>query len=58
MLQSFAAGDFQGFGANGQSKDWRAWDGTCHGYEGFLVDSFLPMLAVFDEAQARSHAKR
>jgi hypothetical protein len=53
MLKGFAAGDYQGFGPNGQSKDWRAWDGTCHGYEGFLVDSFLPMLAVFDEVQAR-----
>ncbi len=53
MLQGFAAGDYQGFGPNGMSKDWRAWDGACHGYEGFLVDSFLPMLAVFDEVQAR-----
>ena len=53
MLKGFAAGDYQGFGPNGQSKDWRAWDGTCHGYEGFLVDSFLPMLAVFDEVNAR-----
>jgi hypothetical protein len=53
MLRSFAAGDFQGFGSNGQSKDWRAWDGTCHGYEGFLVDSFLPLLAVFDEVASR-----
>ena len=53
MLQGFAAGDYQGFGPNGQSKDWRAWDGACHGYEGFLVDSFLPMLAVFDEVRSR-----
>jgi hypothetical protein len=53
MLQGFAAGDYQGFGPNGQSKDWRAWDGACHGYEGFLVDSFLPMLAVFDEVASR-----
>jgi hypothetical protein len=55
MLKSFAAGDFQGFGPNGQSKDWRAWDGACHGYEGFLVDSFLPLLAVFDEIASRKH---
>jgi hypothetical protein len=55
MLRSFAAGDFQGFGPNGQSKDWRAWDGACHGYEGFLVDSFLPLLAVFDEVASRQH---
>jgi hypothetical protein len=53
MLRSFATGDFQGFGPNGQSKDWRAWDGACHGYEGFLVDSFLPLLAVFDEVASR-----
>ena len=53
MLKGFAAGDYQGFGSNGMSKDWRAWDGACHGYEGFLVDSFLPLLAVFDEVQAR-----
>ena len=53
MLKGFAAGDYQGFGPNGMSKDWRAWDGTCHGYEGFLVDGFLPLLAVFDEVNAR-----
>jgi hypothetical protein len=38
---------------SGQSKDWHAWDGACHGYEGFLVDSFLPLLAVFDEVASR-----
>jgi hypothetical protein len=52
MLRGFAAGDYQGFGPNGMSKDWRAWDGACNGYEGFLVDGFLPMLAVFDEVKA------
>jgi len=53
MLRSFATGDFQGFCDNGMSKDWRDWHGGCHGYEGFLVDSFLPLLAVFDEWEAR-----
>lgn len=53
MLRSFAAGDYQGFCDNGMSKDWRDWRGGCHGYEGFLVDSFLPFLAVFDEWDAR-----
>ena len=53
MLKGFAAGDYQGFGPDGQSKDWRAWDGACHGYEGFLVDGFLPLLAVFDEVSSR-----
>jgi len=53
MLRSFAVGDYQGFCDNGMSKDWRDWRGGCHGYEGFLVDSFLPFLAVFDEWEAR-----
>ena len=52
LLDGYARGDFQGFGANGMSKDWRDWKGGCHGYEGFLVDSYLPMLAVFDEVHA------
>jgi hypothetical protein len=53
MLRSYAAGEFQGFCANNLSKDWRDWGGGCHGYEGFLVDSYLAFLAVFDELQAR-----
>ena len=53
MLRSFAAGEYQGFCDNGRSKDWRDWHGGCHGYVGFLVDSFLPLLAVFDELEGR-----
>jgi hypothetical protein len=53
MLGSFAAGDYQGFCDDGRSRDWRDWNGGCHGYEGFLVDTFLPLLAVFDEWEAR-----
>jgi len=52
MLQSFATGDFQGFGPNGMSKDWRTWDGTCWGYEGFLTDNYYALLAVLDRAEA------
>jgi hypothetical protein len=53
MLESFAAGDFQGIEANKHSKDWRTWKGECWGYEGLLVDCYLPLLAVLDEAAAR-----
>jgi hypothetical protein len=53
MLRSFAAGEFQGFCANGLSKDWRDWAGGCHGYEGFLVDSYLALLGVFEEVKAK-----
>jgi hypothetical protein len=31
------------------SRDWRDWGGGCHGYEGLLVENYLPLLAVFDD---------
>ena len=46
MLRAFEEGAFQGHGANGKTKDWKAWDGTPHGYEGLLVDGYLSLLAV------------
>jgi hypothetical protein len=49
MLAGYANGDFQGFGDNGMSRDWRDWGGGCHGYEGLLVENYLPLLAVFDD---------
>jgi hypothetical protein len=52
MLKTFAEGGFQGFGANGQSKDWRDWNGGCNGYEGYLVDGYLALLAVEDDLRA------
>ncbi len=46
MLEAFAKGAFQGQAANGRSNDWKAWDGTPWGYEGFLVDNYYALLAV------------
>jgi hypothetical protein len=46
MLDGFAKGGFQGFGPNGMTYDWKAWDGTPHGYEGLLVDGFQPLQVV------------
>jgi hypothetical protein len=46
MLKSFEDGKFQGFGANGKTNDWKKWDGTTEGYEGFLVDGYLTLLSV------------
>ncbi len=51
MLESYARGDFQGFCDNGKSKDWRDWDGGCHGYEGLLTDGYLGLLAVVDDVK-------
>ena len=46
MLDALEKGQFQGFGSNGMSNDWKAWDGTPWGYEGLLVDNYYVLLAV------------
>jgi hypothetical protein len=46
MLRGFEEGGFQGRGSNGMTYDWKAWDGTPHGYEGLLVDGYQALLAV------------
>ncbi len=52
MLEAFEKGAFQGQNANGMSNDWKAWDGTPWGYEGFLVDNYYALLAVLTRAGA------
>ncbi len=46
MLRAFENGGFQGRGPNGMTYDWKAWDGTPHGYEGLLVDGYQALLAI------------
>jgi len=53
MLRGYAAGSFQGVAQNGMMRDWRDWQGGGHGYEGLLVDNYLPLMAVEDELAAR-----
>ena len=53
MLAAYARGEFQGFGENSMSRDWRDWRGGCHGYEGLLVDNYHALLAVFDDVKAK-----
>jgi hypothetical protein len=52
LLAAFEEGKFQGQGANGMSNDWKAWDGTPWGYEGFLVDNYYALLAVLSREKA------
>jgi len=56
MLASYRAGQFQGFGADGLSRDWRDWQGGGHGYEGLLVDNYHALLAVLDDLKAPRQA--
>ncbi len=46
MLGEYDRCGFENRGANGMSNDWRQWDGTPSGSEGFLTDSYYALLAV------------
>jgi Bacterial alpha-L-rhamnosidase 6 hairpin glycosidase domain/TAT (twin-arginine translocation) pathway signal sequence len=46
MLGEYGRCGFEGRGAKGRSNDWRRWDGTPTGYEGYLVDNYYALLAV------------
>jgi hypothetical protein len=46
MLEAFENREFEGVGADQRTNDWRKWDGTAEGYEGFLVDNYYTLLAV------------
>lgn len=51
MLQGYANGSFQGNCQGSQmTRDWKTWSGDCWGYEGFLVDNYLTLLAVLDRS--------
>ncbi len=46
MLDEYGRSGFEGRGAQGRSNDWRRWDGTPMGYEGYLTDNYYTLLAV------------
>jgi len=49
MLESYKTGGFEGScEKGGMTKDWKTWTGECWGYEGFLVDNYMTLLAVLD----------
>ena len=52
ILKSMSEGNFQGRCADtGRTKDWKTWSGECWGYEGFLVDNYMFLLAVLQQAK-------
>ncbi|MEO6963610.1 MAG: hypothetical protein ABIY90_16685, partial [Puia sp.] len=49
MMDSYKDGSFDGYcEGSSRSKDWKDWKGACWGYEGFLVDNYLALLAMTD----------
>jgi hypothetical protein len=57
MLKSIRTGGFEGRGPNGLTYDWKAWDGTPHGYEGFLSDNFMVLAALMHRPKAADSGK-
>ena len=51
ILKSMSEGNFQGRCSNGRSNDRKTWSGECWGYEGFLVDNYMFLLAVNNQLQ-------
>jgi hypothetical protein len=50
ILQGISKGSFQGSCTKGgMTKDWKTWKGECWGYEGFLCDGYLALLAFDPE---------
>lgn len=45
ILRGIRNGDFQGL-CGLMAKDWKTWNGECWGYEGFLCDGYLALLAI------------
>jgi hypothetical protein len=49
ILKSMSEGNFQGTCPDSKrTKDWKTWTGECWGYEGFLVDNYMFLLAVLE----------
>ena len=46
MLEGYGKCGFEGRDAKSRSPDWRRWDGTNMGYEGYLTDDYYALLAV------------
>jgi hypothetical protein len=46
MLGEYGRCGFEGKDAKGRSNDWRRWDGTPTGYEGYLTDNYYALFAV------------
>jgi hypothetical protein len=52
ILKGIRAGSFQGScSEGGMTRDWKTWSGECWGYEGFLCDGYLALLAFKPEGK-------
>jgi hypothetical protein len=50
ILKGIDKGLFQGYSGNSKmTRDWKSWKGECWGYEGYLCDGYLVLLALNPE---------
>jgi hypothetical protein len=58
FISSHDKSEFEGRDALGHSNDWRMWDGTAKGYEGFLTDNYYTLPAALEREAAPGAVKR
>jgi len=49
LLYGINNGVFQGYVSKDKTNDWRKWNGDSWGYEGYLCDGYLALLAIFEK---------
>jgi hypothetical protein len=49
LLYGINNGVFQGYVSKDKTNDWRKWNGESWGYEGYLCDGYLALMAIFEK---------
>ena len=49
LLYGINKGVFQGYVTKDKTNDWRKWNGESWGYEGYLCDGYLALMAIFEK---------
>jgi hypothetical protein len=53
LLHAINNGVFQGYVSKDKTNDWRKWNGESWGYEGYLCDGYLALMAIFEKNQTK-----
>jgi len=49
LLDAIDNGSLQGYASKSKTNDWRKWNGESWGYEGYLCDGFLALMAISEK---------
>jgi len=49
LLYGLNKGMFQGYVSKDKTNDWRKWNGESWGYEGYLCDGYMVIMAIYEK---------